>query len=238
MKASDLVAQVHHRELERITTWAQNYVDWRDARLFASQAVVAMWTKATRDENTRNGPIEHMLGMLAPRIRRICEIRGSYLPVAAPFTISLPSDTELNELADAYSLVQITAGCFEIDWSMRTDVQAWLYDTIEPGSAVAPLPSLGRSIAAGGRAIALASRALDDGTALGLDAYGWREACRRRELDRSRKWLIRATMAQRGHTDVPTEEVHDLRGHGQVVAEDSLAGARTARPAEPGHDDR
>lgn len=239
MKASDLIVQVHLREHARLNAWVQEYLDWRDASLYAAQAMVGMWTKATRDENTRHGPIEFMQTSLMSRIRRIREIRGSYLSVAAPFTISLPLDSELNELADAYSLVQCAAGCFNMEWTLRTDVQAWLYEAMEPNAEPVVGPGRARSVAAGSRLVEHARRVLDDGTATALDAYGWREACRRRELDRSRKWLIRATMAQRGHSHVPQEKVHDLRRHVEVVPEDPLAGSRTARAHQPGdHDGR
>lgn len=236
MRASELIVQVHEREYTRLLTWAQSYMGNQEAADLCRYAIVAMWTHSALGENTRHGAVEYMQASLLPRIRRLREVRGSYLPVAAPLTVVLPSDTELNELADAYSLVQVTAMHYEMDWTLRCDVQAWLHDRLD----VSGLPRYDRHVFrradAGGEFVKAAGAALDAGVPVTADRYGYRDACRRRELDRSRRWLITVTAQKRGAGHGQVQQVRDRSLPGEDESDHQVEGSRETRDTPAGLD--
>lgn len=234
MLASELITQVHHREHARLLNWTAQYLGVLEARKLSRYAIVEMWTTAARGDNTKHGPVEHMIRSIEPRVRRLTERRGSYLPVAAPLTVVLPSDTELNELADAYSLVYITALHYEMDWTLRCEAQTWLHHVIDP-SGVGVLEWHGtRHLDAGRDFVQAAASALDAGVTVRAGVYDWRDACRRRELDRSRRWLVRSSAHQRGQNRGTEQPVRDQGVPGQEQPEDHVEGSRAARDPAPG----
>lgn len=226
MKASELIVQVNAREFERLTAWVAQYLGAQEAEDLARYAVVEMWTGAARGDNTRNGPIADMIGSLTMRVRRLREIRSTYLPVAAPLTVRAPSDTELNELADAYSLVYVTALRYDLDWTIRRDIQAWLHLHLDRFELSRYEGHMADSVRRGAAAIRVGAEVLDSGVVVAGDAYRWRDTCRQRELARSRRWLISVTAHQRGAGYGTVEQDGDPGVPRQDAPDDQLPGAR------------
>jgi len=192
MTTAGPIIQVWTREYGRMLSWIASKAKHVSALELAVGPLISCFYAACQGLETHRGPYFDLYTRVEMPLRRALETNGYYLPVNALRTIDVPSEEELVELCDAYTLIGTAAQTSGLSWEARAVAATALHAfySIKPEKDFQAWSDLRKEEAHQVWSIMIDSLAARQGVT-DDEWAGWQADFRAREITKSLGWRKR-----------------------------------------------